>query len=83
MKWPAESSRHSGAAFHRKCIEIFVARCAGLSGWIIAIPLSHPKSERLTGTPELIGIGGFDFMKSDKEFLSREVTRTPSRAKGN
>jgi hypothetical protein len=49
----------------------------------MAIPLSHPKSERLTGTPELIGIGGFDFMKSDKEFLSREVTRTPSRAKGN
>jgi hypothetical protein len=47
-----------GAAFHRKCIEIVVARSAGLSWWIVAIPLFHPKSERLTGKPELTGIGG-------------------------
>src|SRR5438552_3110345 len=46
---------HSGAAFHRKSV---VPHSAGLAGWIIAIPLSHPKSERLTGKPELTGIGG-------------------------
>jgi hypothetical protein len=31
------------------CIKIFVARSAGLGGWIIAIPLSHPNSDKIRG----------------------------------